>query len=550
MRQAGKVTEPGSGALFVAAGIFLSRILGLVRERIFAHYFGNSMAAAAFKAALRIPNFLQNLLGEGVLSASFIPVYARLLTEKERRSESDELAGAVFGLLCVITGVLTALGLWAAPVMVDLVAAGFKGEARELTIRLVRILFPGTGALVLSAWCLGILNSHRRFFLSYVSPVVWNFALIGCLLVWGRGRDQSVLAGYLSYAAVAGSVLQFLVQLPSVLGLLGRFQPNFAVHKAAIRQVVRSFGPTLLGRGVVQISAYVDTACASLISERALSCMAYAQTIYLIPVSLFGMAISAAELPALSQISGTETEIADRLKDRLHTSSRRIVFFVLPTAATFFFLGDVVGGGLLQTGRFGPSDTRYLWYLLIGSSVGLLSNTLSRLYASVFYALRDTKTPFYVGAIRVAITGVLAFLSATWLSKALGPQKELSAVGITATFGFAAWIEMLLLKRQLVKRLPLGKIPSPIQGKVVAAGALSVVVGLAIKLALAHHFGSLGSSFLPPPRLHPILTALMVLGPFGLSYLALTYFWQVPESHALIQRITRPIEARRARRRL
>ncbi|HYX91915.1 MAG TPA: lipid II flippase MurJ, partial [Myxococcaceae bacterium] len=163
--------------MLVASGILASRLFGLVRERVFAHYFGSSVAAAAFKAALRIPNFLQNLFGEGVLSASFIPVYSQLLGEGDS-AEARRVAGSVFGILSLATSLLVALGVWLTPVFIDLIAPGFAGEGRALAIVLVRILFPMTGLLVLSAWCLGVLNSHGHFFLSYAAPVIWNGAMI------------------------------------------------------------------------------------------------------------------------------------------------------------------------------------------------------------------------------------------------------------------------------------------------------------------------------------------------------------------------------------
>src|SRR5579871_4984571 len=163
-------------AFLVAAGIFLSRIAGLVRERVFAHYFGNSDAADAFKAAFRIPNFLQNLFGEGVLSASFIPVYAGLLA-REDEEEARKTAGAVASLLALTTSHIVLIGVLATPYLIDAIAPGFHGDKRELTIRLVRILFPGAGLLVLSAWCLGVLNSHHRFFASYTAPVAWNLVM-------------------------------------------------------------------------------------------------------------------------------------------------------------------------------------------------------------------------------------------------------------------------------------------------------------------------------------------------------------------------------------
>jgi len=138
-------------ATMVAAGIFFSRFAGLIRDRVFAHYFGNTDAADAFRAAFRIPNFLQNLFGEGVLSASFIPVYARLRAE-QKDEEAGKLAEAIFALLLLATTVLVALGIFATPWLIDAIAPGFHGEKRELTVRLVRILFPGAGLLVFSAF--------------------------------------------------------------------------------------------------------------------------------------------------------------------------------------------------------------------------------------------------------------------------------------------------------------------------------------------------------------------------------------------------------------
>jgi putative peptidoglycan lipid II flippase len=164
-------------AVLVASGIMLSRLVGLVRQRVFAHYLGSLPAADAFQAALRIPNFLQNLLGEGVLSASFIPVYARLLAGDDEK-EADRVASVIGSLLAVVTLVLVLLGILVTPFLIDLIAPGFTGETRQLTITLVQILFPGVGTLVLSAWCLGILNSHGRFFLSYAAPVLWSLFII------------------------------------------------------------------------------------------------------------------------------------------------------------------------------------------------------------------------------------------------------------------------------------------------------------------------------------------------------------------------------------
>ncbi|MBZ5629249.1 MAG: murein biosynthesis integral membrane protein MurJ, partial [Acidobacteriia bacterium] len=301
----GKKDLTGRGSAFtVALGIFLSRIAGLVRDRVFAHYFGNSDAADAFRAAFRIPNFLQNLFGEGVLSASFIPVYARLNAEK-RHEEASETAAATFALLFLVTSVLVVAGVFAAPWLIAAIAPGFSGEKRLLTIRLVQVLFPGAALLVFSAWCLGILNSHRRFFLSYAAPIIWNAAIIAAFFWKGGQQAQSRLAVTVAWGSVVGSALQFLVQLPAVMRFLRPLQVPRRLGSEHVRTVVKNFFPVFVSRGVVQISAYIDALLASFLPTGAVAALSYAQTLYSLPVSLFGMSVSAAELPAMSSALGS-----------------------------------------------------------------------------------------------------------------------------------------------------------------------------------------------------------------------------------------------------
>ena len=166
--------------MLVALGILVSRLAGLIRTRAFAHYFGLSDEGDAFSAGFRIPNFLQNLFGEGALSASFIPVYAALLARGDRR-EADRVAGAVASVLALVVSLLVLLGVFAAPLLIDVIAPGFNGAKRESDTPDCPGAFSRAGLLVMSAWCLGVLNSHRRFLLSYMAPVMWNAAMIASL---------------------------------------------------------------------------------------------------------------------------------------------------------------------------------------------------------------------------------------------------------------------------------------------------------------------------------------------------------------------------------
>ena len=329
-----RVDASGRSALFVGAGILISRIVGLIRQRIFAHYFGSSGVADAFTAAFRIPNFLQNVFGEGALSASFIPVYAKLLAQGDEK-EARRVANAIFGLLALVTTIIVLIGVLAAPVIVTLIAAGFHDERRELTIQLVRIFFPGAALLVLSAWCLGVLNSHHKFFVSYTAPVAWNLAIIAALLFFGSRMDLPPLARAVAWGSVVGSALQFGVQLPTVLRLLQHFRPQLDIGSQNVLQVIRNFFPVFMSRGVVQISAFVDQFLATFLGQGAVVALTYAQSLYTLPVSLFGMSVSAAELPAMSKALGTEQVIADTLRKRLNRGLQRIAFFIVPCSVAF-----------------------------------------------------------------------------------------------------------------------------------------------------------------------------------------------------------------------
>jgi putative peptidoglycan lipid II flippase len=226
---------------------------------------------------------------------------------------------------------------------------------------LVRVLFPGAGRLVMSAWCLGILNSHKKFFLSYAAPVLWNVAMIATLLWFGRRSTLSDLAVWLAWGSVAGSALHMLVRLPVVLRVLGRLRPTLMTKSPQVREIVRNFGPVFVGRGVVQISAYVDAWIASFLVAGSVAALTYAQNLSVLPVSLFGMSVSAAELPAMSSLRGDETTIAAAMRQRLDAGAQRIAFWIVPSAMAFLAIGDVVAGVIYQNGRFNRDVAVWVW---------------------------------------------------------------------------------------------------------------------------------------------------------------------------------------------
>ncbi|MGH9143297.1 MAG: murein biosynthesis integral membrane protein MurJ, partial [Vicinamibacterales bacterium] len=504
----------GRGALLVGSGILLSRLTGLVRQRVFSHYFGlRNDAADAFTAAFRIPNFLQNLFGEGALSASFIPVYAALLARGERR-EADRVAGAIASLLTLIVAVLVLIGVIATPLLIAMVAPGFHGSKRELTIAIVRVLFPGAGLFAISAWCLGVLNSHHKFLLSYASGVMWNAAMIATLIVFGAGTTLPRLAVILAWGSVVGSALQFAVQIPFVRRVAPDLRFSFDTTSGHVRTIARNFMPAVVGRGVNQVSAYVDQLIASLLGTGAVTGLQNASTLYTLPMSLFGMSVSAAELPAMSGIVGDDPAAIDVVRRRLDAGLRRIAFFVVPSAVAFLALGDVVVGALFQTGRFNHADSVYVWRILAGSSVGLLASTLGRLYSSTYYAFGDTRTPLRYAIIRVAVTTVLGYGFAIPLPQLLGIAPEWGTAGLTASAGIAGWVEMLLLRSTLNARI----------GRTgLAAGYVTQLWGSAIAAAAV---GWIVKSAMPP--FGPVVTATFVLGAYGAMFFGAVMLLRIP----------------------
>ena len=450
-------------------------------------------------------------------------MYAALVSRGEGK-EADRVAGAVGALLALLVAVLVLLGVLATPLLIAAIAPGFTGDKRELTIQLVRILFPGAGLLVLSAWCLGVLNSHHRFLLSYAAPVMWNAAMIATLVMFGASSTLPRLAALLAWGSVVGSFVQFAVQVPVVL----RVAPDlrFALDLASehVRIVSRNFVPVFISRGVVQVSAYIDALLASLLPTGAVTGIANAQLLYTLPISLFGMSVAAAELPTMSGEAG-DAQSHEMLRRRLDAGLRRIAFFVVPSAMAFLALGDVLVAALLQTGRFRHEDALYVWGILAGSAVGLLASTLGRLYSSTYYALRDTRTPLRFAVVRVVLTTVLGYLFAIPLPRLLGVPQSWGAAGLTASAGIAGWVEMLLLRRTMNERIGTTGLPVSYAVKLWTAAVIGAAVAWAVKLSI--------------PVLPPVIAAILIIGPYGVVFLSMTVVLRVEGAVSTMKRMLR-----------
>jgi putative peptidoglycan lipid II flippase len=532
------VRRSGAAAALVAAGIFLSRIVGLIRERVIATYFGAGLHADVFGAGLRMPNVLQNLLGEGTLSASFIPVYSELLGQGRTR-EAGRLAGAMFALLLGVAGAISLLGVLFAPLLVAVFTPGFEGERRDLMITVVRILFPMTGVLVLSAWALGILNSHRKFFIPYFAPVLWNVAIIAALIAFSMQPDLDRLLMAAAWGALAGGFLQFGIQLPWVLRLDREIRLNRGRGLPEFREVLRNAGPAIMGRGVVQLSSYVDMVLASLLAIGAVAHLRYAQTLYVLPISLFGMSIAAAELPELARERESATSA---LRERMIAALRRVAFLIVPSFVAFAVLGEFLVAGLYQAGEFSRANVIVVWLTLAAYSIGLLASTTTRIYQSAFFALRDTKTPARVATVRVVISALVgAALMVQFESVSLGAWTipagmlaefnidglPLGPVGLALGASIGAWLEWVWLRASLGSRI--GQIGP-------GASNLARMFAAALLGAACGYGASLWAI-----ELHPLLAAVVIATVFGVVYFVAAALLGLAEARLMFKTVLRRV---------
>ncbi len=543
-------TPKRSASVLIAAGIMLSRLSGLIREAVFAAFLPLGAAFDAFAAAVRIPNVMQMLLGEGTLSASFIPVYSEALDRDEE--EAGRIAGAVATLLALIAAVFVLLAVLAAPVIITLIAPGFRGDERfDLAVSLLRVTFPAAGVTVLGAWCLGVLNSHRSFFLSYVAPVLWNLAQIsavaGGVLFFGfgefSGTDSALedvptnvevlgeVARLASYGLFVGAVLQFGVQVPNVRRLAKHLNFRLDLQLQGVRDVIGRFGGAVLGRGIVQISALVDQLLASLLAAGATGALLKAQVVYILPISIFAISVAAAELPELSRMTSH-----DEIRSRAQAGFARILFFVSFAALAYVLLGDKIVGTLFERGRFTADDTLLVWFVLGTYALGLAPSAASRMTQNTLWSQGDTKGPAKAAIFRLGVAVVIA-LATMWFFDRLGTtdirnalptlydgggtreKLRFGAMGITLGSAVSSWVEAYVLGRLTNKAVP-GVNPFAPLKTLLPALLASAVVAIAMRFVT--------------DDMWPPLAMLLSVGLAGVTYVGVCWLRRVPEVNMLL----------------
>lgn len=416
----------------------VSRITGLARDVVFAGLIGAGATAAAdaFYTAFRIPNFLRRIFGEGALSQAFVPVFAEYRARAdvaETRAFVDQLTG----VLGVILFAVTLIGVIAAPIVVMVLAPGFLADPHkyDLTVQMLRIIFPYLLFVSLVALAAGVLNTYGKFGAASFTPVLLNLSLIGAAL-WLAPRMEEPVVG-LAWGVFIAGVVQLLFQLPFLkrIGMLPR--PRIGLRHAGVRKVGRLMLPAIFGVSVAQINLLVNTFLASFLVTGSVSWLYYSDRLMEFPLGVFGIALATVILPSLSRKHArASTEDFSHLLD---WALRWVVIIGMPASAALVVLAIPLLTTLFQYGNFGAHDVLMSAQALMAFAFGLLGFTLVKVLAPGFYARQDTKTPVRVGTISVAANIVFSLVL-------VYPLKH---VGLAAAVSLAAFINAGLLFRML-----------------------------------------------------------------------------------------------------
>lgn len=396
------VPKSGFTAAFsrVAAGTFFSRILGLVREQVFAHLFGASMAADAFFAAFRIPNMLRDLFAEGALSSAFVPVFKAEL-KRGGREAAFELAQVCFSVLTIVLGVIVVIGILLSPYLVILIAPGFEkivGKA-ELTAELTMIMFPFLLLVALAALVMSILNSFDRFGVPAVAPAMFNLGFIAAAYLIVPHMKQPISG--MAIGVLLGGAGQFAFQLPSLrrIGFRFRFLPNFT-HSGLIR-IGKLMTPMIGGLAAGRVNIFVNTLLASLLAAGSVSYLSYSYRVMYVPLGIIAVALGTVALPKASAMAANNDSAG--LTATFYRAIHLCFFLVFPVAAFFIACGDDIVALLFQHGRFSALDTANTYKALIWYSIGLIGFAGVRVTAPVFYAMTDAVRPMRYSIISVGV---------------------------------------------------------------------------------------------------------------------------------------------------
>ena len=429
----------------VSGMTLLSRILGLVRDMVFARFFATSIVMDAFLVANRIPNMLRRFFAEGAFSQGFVPVMARY-REKHSHEEAREFVDAIAGTFAVILFVVTAIGVVAAPVLVAIVAPGFIGDGGDfdLATMMLRFTFPYLFFVSLTAFAGGILNTYGRFAATAFSPVILNVVLIAAVYYWAPHLDEPGMA--LAYAVFVAGILQLLFQLPFLMRIKALPRPRWQPTHDGVRRSMRLMLPAIFGSSVAQVNVLVGGMIASLLGVGKISLLYYSDRLMEFPLGLFGIALATVTLPFLSRQYANG--LHDEFSATIDWSMKLVLLIALPAAVGLIVLAEPLVATIFYGGNFDYDDVRMTGLALRAFSVGLVGFSFVKILAPAYFARHDTRTPVRIGLIALAVNFVLSVFLAWYLTTRGYAGNH---AGLALAISVAALLNAWLLYRGLRK---------------------------------------------------------------------------------------------------
>lgn len=428
------------------AAFLLSNLTGLIRQMLITNAFGTGREIDAFNVASQIPTILFNLVAGGALASAFVPAFTGLLTRDDREG-AWRLASGVLTLVALALAAISLLAGVFAPVLVRYVlASGYADDPAQLalTASLLRVLLLTTTIFGASGLLMGILNAHQRFLAPALAPTFYWLGMIIGLLVLVPGLGIFGLA----WGAVLGAALHLGVQLPGLRGLpQRRYAPGLGLGNPAVREVFWLMGPRLLGVAAVQLNFLVNTHLASYMNVGSLTALTIAFQIFTMPQVVIAQAISIAALPTFSAMVARGE--LNAMRASLADTVRMILFLALPATFGLLLLGQPIVSLLFERGRFGAGSTELVAWPLALFTLGLVSHSVVEIFSRAYYALKDTWTPVWVGALAMlANIGLSIALAFSFERLGLRPHGGLALANTVATT-----LEMLALAAIMRRRL-------------------------------------------------------------------------------------------------
>jgi len=495
----------------IGLGTTFSRVLGFVRDILIAKIFGTSLFADSFFVAFRIPNLLRDLIGEGAANAAFVPVFSEYLVKKER-DDYWKLVNSLLKLMLVLLVVLTIIGVLLSPVIVNIIAPGFKSQPdkSQLTIKLTQIIFPYILFAGLTAFLMGVLHSHRSFASPAFSPAMLNLALI-MGAVWGA-KKWGVYG--LAWAVLLGGLVQVLLQVPPLLRTGFRLNLRGSFRHPAVKRIGHLLFPRVLGSCVYQLNLFVDTMLASLsriVGEGGVSALYYSNRLVQFPLAIFGISVAQAALPTMS--AQFQENSFKNLARTISFSLRTVFFITIPSAVGLIVLAKPITAVLFQRGQFNSYSTQITSVALTFYSIGLFAYSGIKILVSAFYSFQDTLTPVKVASFSLAVNIILNLIL----------MFPLKVGGLALATSISAISNFIFLFYFLKKKI------SDLDGKKIINSSLRILLAaLAMGLVARVSFAGLA-----PFISRQVFRLLAVIGISIISYIIFSFIFRVEELERL-----------------